>query len=252
MNSATNKALEEVTSEWICCSAADDWLEPRFIERMSQAASLSPTQGIITSQYVEWFEEVDVKVHHDHRSDLGTWYLRDPVKAFSSSEFEALLGTGYVALQLTASILRTKSLRDLGGIDPDMKWHSDWYAANVLALRHGFTAIAEPLAVFRRATETFSGAYVRNHAVQQRLFADFFDRLRADTHQEFRRHALRRPAVFAPFMRDVLPVLARRGKDRDLFLAVVRWWLGQVLRARRPGPLLRLRQRIGFSIAPKM
>lgn len=250
VNRAINEALGEVSSEWTCCSGADDWLESRFIERMTVGAKACQHAGIVTSQYVEHLEAENRMVVHDHRSELGTWYARSEIESFSVESFRQLLRKGYVGLQLNASILRTRHLKAQGGFDPALRWHADWFVAYVLASRFGFGAVSEPLAAFRLAAGTYSGDNVDHFERQREVSNAILDKLRSREFWDFRKALKATPAPFSPFVRHMLPALSARSDDRDLFRSVLLWWMGEVLRGRRPGGWRRFATRLGLTTVP--
>ena len=250
VNGATNSVLDRVRGDWICCTGADDWLQPNFIEAMGAAAALFPKAGIVTSQYVEFFEAEERTRVHDRRSEHGTWYADEPAY-FAPEDLTRIMRRGHVAIQINASLMRTEALRTAGGYDPKLKWHADWFVAYALAFRHGLAVIPEPVATFRIAEGTFSGDNVGRADSQREVCNAILDKLESLQGRDVRQALLEAPAPFAPFVRHMLPALAARPQDRDLFRATLKWWASEVARGRRPGFLRRIAERLGVDTTPK-
>jgi glycosyltransferase involved in cell wall biosynthesis len=252
VNASLNRGLGEVTGSHVCCTAADDWLEPRYMERMGAAAAEFPEARIITSPYVEHVEAQNLTRIHDARSEMGIWYARQDPAFLSPDEFSGLLRRGHIAIPVSASLIRTDALRQIGGFDPALKWHADWFVAYALALKYGLGVVSEPLAVFRIASGTFSGDNVRHVARQREVCNAILDTLARPEYQEFRAGLKKTPAPFAPFVRHMLPALRARAQDRDLFIAAAFWWLNEARKGRRPGALRRLVEGLSINTSPRL
>lgn len=252
VNGTLNRGLAQVSGDWVACTAADDLLEPRFLESMGRAAQRFPQARLVTSALVEFFEAENRRLVHDDRSEMGPWYAGAEPEFLASSRYEALLGRGHIAIAVSASIIQTAALREAGGFDERLKWHADWFAAYAIAARYGLAVVPEPLAVFRVAAGTFSGDNVRHTERQREVCNAILAKLHEPAWHYFRASLRRAPSPFAPFVRHMLPALAVSPADRDMAIATACWWMREAMRGRRPGPLRRLATRLGIETTPRL
>ena len=55
-------------------------------------------------------------------------------------------------------VAKVTSLKNAGNFIPDLQWHSDWFAYNVIALRDGACVIPKTLALIRVRQESYSAS----------------------------------------------------------------------------------------------
>lgn len=235
VNRATNRALSLARSSHVVCTAADDQLGPRFIERMSDAADRYPDMPLCVSQYVEFDDATNRLVRHDNDSELGCWFAPNGPRSFSAAETAALFDRGFPWLPLNAALVRRDALLSLGGFDPGLKWHADWFAVYTLALRQGFAVVPEPLSIFRRTSASFSGVGMRNPREQRAVCLAIYDKLASPAYRDIYALAKSHPAVMSSFVRPLLSGLIARPDAWPFWSSLLAWWLGEVRRGRRPG-----------------
>ena len=245
VNAGLNRALAEARSTHIVSSAADDWVEPDFIARLSEAVAANPQGKICVSDYVQYYEADRRRVHHQRNSDLGPWYAGNRPQYFSPTEFRQLLRRGFVWLPLNTALVDRAALLGAGGFDPRLRWHADWFAVYTLAFRRGFISVPEPLSVFRVAAETYSGKGMRDAAQQRQVCAAIWDKLAEPGFADIREALLRHPAAMSTFFNPMMRMLAERPSDWPQLAKLAGWWLGEVAHGRRPGVLRRLTARFG-------
>jgi len=240
-----NRGFAEACGSHVLSSAADDWIEPDFVAHMSDAVAAHPEGRVCSSDYVQYFEAENRRIHHRGDSDLGSWYTDDGTRYFSPDDFRRLLRRGFVWLPANASLIEREALLSIGGFDPRLRWHADWFALYTLAFRHGFTVVPEPLSVFRVAAETYSGTGMRNPQQQEEVCAAIWDKLGEPGFGDIREALLRYPAAMSTFFNPLARLLARRPADWPALPMLARWWLGEVAHGRRPGALRRLTAKFG-------
>jgi glycosyltransferase involved in cell wall biosynthesis len=251
VNLSTNRGLSEVTGTYVTCTAADDWLRPRFVSAMTDAIARFPDAKLVTSRYVE-FIEADGSTHElGPNSERGLWYTDDRPRLFAGDDLLALLSRGYVMLPVSASIIHTRTLREFGGFDPALKWHADWFVATAISLRHGFAVVPEPLAVFRVASGTYSTGNMKHPQRQREVCNAISNKLGTAEFADIRRYLLRAPVLFSPFVRHLIPALVRRPRDWDILSRLTLWWLQEASKGRRPGRLRALVESLGVDMAPR-
>lgn len=245
VNPTLNRGFNEARGSHLLSSAADDWIEPEFIARMTETVTAYPQARVCTSSFVQYFEADQRRIHHQAGSDLGPWYAGDHPQYFAPGAFARLLDRGFVWLPVNASLIERSALLAIGGFDPRLRWHADWFAVYTLAFRHGFSIVPEPLSVFRVAAETYSGTGMRNAAQQQAVCAAIWAKLTEPEFADVRGALLRHPSAMSTFFNPLAQMLARRPAEWPSLAKLIRWWLGEVAHGRRPGALRRLTARFG-------
>jgi glycosyltransferase involved in cell wall biosynthesis len=237
VTASINRALSEARSAYVVCSAADDWLRPDFIKRMTSVVERFPGLPLYVSQCVRYFADTEQVREFGPDSELGCWYVGSEVAFVSPQLLCELLDRRFVWLPITGAFVDRDALRGLGGFDPALRWHSDWFVTYTLALRSGFAVLPEPHAIFRVAPDSYSGIGMRDPSQQRPVCLAIYEKLsrpeNTDTFELLRRH----PAPFSPLMHHLLLGLVRRPRDWPFLLDLFRWWGREVLRGRRPGVL---------------
>ena len=234
VNHTLNRGFGEARGSHILSSAADDWIEPDFVARMSEAVARYPEGRICVSDYVQYFEADQRLVHHQSDSDLSSWYAADHPQYFAPDAFGRLLDRGFVWLPVNASLIERSALLAIGGFDPHLRWHADWFAIYTLAFRYGFTIVPEPLSVFRVASETYSGAGMRDPRQQHDVCEAILDKLNEPEFADIREALCHHPAALSTFFRPLVHVLAQRPREWPYLGSLARWWIGEVAHGRRP------------------
>jgi glycosyltransferase involved in cell wall biosynthesis len=245
VNAALNRGLREASSSHVVCSAADDWLEPEFIERTIPAVAAYPAGKVCVSSYVQYFEAEGRRVYHSRESELGPWYAGDDPRYVSPDEFRDLLTRGFVWLPLNASIVERAALLEINGYDPRLCWHADWFANYTLAFRHGFTVVPEPLSVFRMAVGGYSSTGMRDPKQQRQVCAAIYDKLKGPEFSDIREALRSHPVAMTTFFRQMTQMLATRPREWPFLASLTGWWLNEVAHGRRPRALRELTMKLG-------
>jgi len=96
------------------------------------------------------------------------WYAPEGSTVFfSPAELVALLKKRFVWLGINTALFRRDALLEAGGLDPALRWHSDWFATYSIALRHGFCAVPQSLARFRLSPHSYSAIGMRDRRAQR-------------------------------------------------------------------------------------
>lgn len=136
-----NRGLELVTSDYVCYAAADDLVQPGFFEKSMLLLDRHPAAGM-SCTVGDWRDERTGLVSH-----IGVSMGESPA-FFPPEQVARLEAAGRLMIPSNAVLFQTALLREIGGFDPELKWHCDWFSIYVLAFRHGFCFVPEPLAVF--------------------------------------------------------------------------------------------------------
>jgi hypothetical protein len=180
-------------------------------------------------------------------SELGCWFAPNGPAFFGPGEFLELLDRKFVWLSLTGAVVDRATFRAVGGCDPALTWHADWFAVYAIAVRHGFAVMPEPLSVFRVAAATYSTSGMYNPERQRQTCMALYDKLKTSEFRDFYEAMRRHPAALTTFMRQLILGLLSRPRDWPFLASLLKWWIKEVCYGRRPGFLRDLVARLKRS-----
>ena len=106
-------------------------------------------------------------------------------------------------------IFKRSAFLNLGGYIPELKWHADFFAAYVIALRHGACYVPEPLTQWRVMPQSYMTAGLRKWGAQQEVVSRILELLHSPAYQDVLPWFKKSGAMaFAP--RATLAILAHR------------------------------------------
>jgi hypothetical protein len=174
------------------------------------------------------------------------WYAPGDEPFFvGPDELKALLRKQIVYLHVNTAIFRRQALLDVGSFAPALRWHGDWFAIYAIALRSGFAAVPRALSYFRIDEESYSARGVRDPVQQQDVMLNIVARLNQPEFAYFRDVLRHTPSPMSPFLRTMLITLARRPRHYPELFWIVRWWLRELARGRRPAAWAEFLRRFG-------
>jgi glycosyltransferase involved in cell wall biosynthesis len=245
VNGAMNRGLLESRGDYVCFSAADDVVTPKFAARSLEAAARYPEAGFCFSEPAEMAGDGRVR-HLPLR-------LSDEARLLSPSEVEQLLRATWFAFPGHAVVYRRQALLSIGGFVEDLRWYADWFANCVLAFRHGACYLPDVLAVFRVSAGSYSARGLQDGAVQRRLVYRILDLLASERFADVA-GAFRASALVPELRFRVLPwLLASPAHRRYLTPRLVArvlvrgtWW---VVKPYAPGWVRPAARRLAFGRA---
>lgn len=189
-----NRCLAKARGEFVLGAASDDYVMPKYFDMAVKLLRAHPEAALVTG-------EVECKTD-DGRTVYrgpGMWapeptYLPPDLLAKRASD----CGVPGPA------IWRRELFLQVGGYKPELKWHCDWFALQVLAFRHGVCFIPLTTSIIRATPEAYSAAGQR----------------KADTQRPVLQRLLRELAK--PEYRDVLPRIGASGVFRQFGAELVR------------------------------
>lgn len=242
---SVNLGLDAADGDYVLLASADECLNENAVEQLVAAMTACPDAALGVSVYAEWHPERNRLDIHDKDSEHGMWYVdrEDPVFV-APERFRALLRQRFVWLGINTAIFRRSALRDVGGFDPALRWHSDWFAIYAVALRHGFCAIPYSLAWFRVNGSSYSAVGMRDKAAQRQVAMAIQCKLRDPAFSDIDDAVMKTPVVMSTFLRPTLMALAARPRWYPRLARLLVWWFGEVARGRRPGAWARIVERM--------
>ena len=253
VNAAFNRALAEAEGSYVSFCSADDWFEPRCLERLVGASAAFGGPRLCISRFVQYVDGENRFIHHGKDSEIGHWYLSesDGPRLYSPADLRNILAHGYTWLNLNGSLIDRDTLREIGGYDPNLRWHADWFAVFTIAFRFGFAIVPEPLSVFRLLPESYS-AGMRDPAQQRQLCRAIYDKLHAPAFADIGAAMRQCPAALAPFIRHFILWMAGQPRTWPYLWSPLLWWLNEVRKGRRPGTVRDLARSLGLNTNPRL
>ena len=242
---SVNRGISSATGSHVVLASADERVADHMCSTFARVLDVFPELHIAVSRYSEWDERTGIVTEHDQSSPLGMWYAtqEDPFEV-SPEQFRSLLRQRFVWLGINTAIFRRGALLDVGGFDPNLQWHCDWFVSYAVAFRHGFCAVPRTLAWFRHSPDSYSARGMRNSSAQEKVVVAIVEKLTKPEFADVGRAVRRSPAALSTFIRAMIPALAKRPRYYGFLFDILRWWFGEVLRWRRPRMLLELRERL--------
>ncbi|HEU65030.1 MAG TPA: glycosyltransferase family 2 protein [Chlamydiae bacterium] len=145
-----NHALKISKGEYVYSLSSDDRCSPYFIEKAIKLLTKYPQSGLCCS--IPCF----IKENGEFSNEVLP--PEENIKEYiSPSSINSLLEKGFFIAGHT-SIIKKKYLLQINGFIPELKWHCDWFALIVIALRYGFCYSNDRLAFLRLTPKSYSSS----------------------------------------------------------------------------------------------
>lgn len=247
-HAAIQRALVEARSDYVVWAASDDLLLPRFIEKAFDALTAHPGIGLCFSRLCAWREDTG-EVREFGRSTHGPAFdLGDRTRSFTPQELQEELRHRYLWISGNTVAARRDALLAMGGFDPRLRWHADWFAFYAIALRLGACAIPERLAMMREREETYSRDGMVDRTAQRTVLRSMIDILRAPENADLYAAFKDCPPLLSPFGAPILLANADRPKSWPLIVPLFLWLLPRKIMQRLRRLLGLLRAGIGHAV----
>jgi glycosyltransferase domain-containing protein len=220
-----DRALMQASSEFVVWAAADDRLLPNFLERNVEYLAQNRNVQMTLSRLATFQDGSDeiysyTELNHGPAFDFGT-----NAKYWSPAELRERLKKHYLWLSGNTSVVNRNCLIRAGGFDKNLRWHADYFAFWVVALRHGVCTIPETLAAMRERAQTYSSSGMSRRTEQRATLARLADKLVTLGWRDIGLAVFRCPSLISPFGPLMLEVLLVRPR-RWPFAATYGRWLG--------------------------
>lgn len=225
-----NRALSMATGDYVNWAAADDKVLPQFFEKMLDLGEKYPHAGICISEYALFQDGSDVILPQREVSPVFN-FSRMP-EYMSPEQLRMRLKHEIVWLSTNAAIIRREALMRMGAYHNRMEWHSDWFAAQVIALRYGICILPEVQAALRARNTSYSAEGMRDPGKHRKVLDAIFAELRSPDFGDIYHAFLRHPVLLTPLGRSVIPYLARHPRLWPLLLRYRAWF---IMDGRPPG-----------------
>lgn len=233
-----NRGLTMVTGEFVYWAASDDFIHPGFFEKSLNMLAEHP-EAKMSCTIGDWRDEVTGLVSH-----IGG-QMGDKACYYKPSEVVELEKAGRLMIPSNTILWNRETLIQLGGLNAELAWHSDWFLYTTYAFRHGFCYIPEALAVFCLHPGGLSARTPDKAEAHKVVLRNILEYLDSDQYRDLREPIRESGALFI-FGSPMRQLLRSEPKFRPyltpLFLKKNRWysfkmwlkpllpkWLGEVL-----------------------
>ncbi len=208
-------ALEKIQTRFLYSAAADDYVLDGFFQDSLALLADHPEAGLCFSN--AWVKDEASGRFYSQDLDLG-----DTPRFVSPEEFHVLLRRRESFLiPPHSTLLNRTALEAIGGFPAELKWHTDWFTYNAIALRYGFCHLPRRKTVFRLLPTAMSSISAASSPAKRRerdgILASFLDLIgqprNADVREAFR----------LPSLLELTPGTRRRLLLKSL-LKPSRWW----------------------------
>jgi len=183
---AVTHGLSHAGGEYISIAAADDFIEPTFVQKSVEQLTRIPGAGLCFSDPSEFRDD-------PRRRDAFPLFLSSAPIHIDGGTLAALLKRNFFSLSANTIVYRRSAFEAAGGYIERLQWLSDVFVAMVVALRHGACYVPEVLTGLRLRPDSYSATNLRNSAAQQALVYEFLALLSqpvyADVRERFREAA---------------------------------------------------------------
>ena len=176
------RAFESISGDYIYAAASDDRVLPGFFEKSMRLLYKYPSAGLCCS---------DLRIISDDTSFDRKYSLLEkpgyltPALFTERSRREKYDKDRSFTRDLTFStIVKREALIKAGGYLPELKWSCDFFAHNVVGLRHGICYIPEPLVCVREHQNQFGGWRKRDRAEERKIIMNMLDKILSDEYSD--------------------------------------------------------------------
>ena len=132
---ALNAGLADATGDFVLLCSANDRYDARLVERCRHLLARHPALGAITGNATIWNDARRTAAPGLRPMSSSPIALSPDDLARACRRSPAIVATGYV--------IRRDMAIALGGLDPALRWHSDWFLFAVIAFTSGYGFVPE-------------------------------------------------------------------------------------------------------------
>lgn len=194
-----DRALKACSCDYIAWAASDDFLAPYFLERSLEMLENHPGAGICFSQFAVFVDDTNQKRIYS-QSEMGAAFDLGEEPHFLTPEmFLKRLQRSYVWMSGNTVLARRDALLEMGGFLPTLRWHADWFAFFVSAMRYGVCIIPEVLTFMREVPRSYSRDGLKNKKGQEKVLETLLSLTYHKDFKDVQPFFLKCPLLFSPF-----------------------------------------------------
>ena len=218
------RALLAARGDYIVWAASDDLLLPDFIEKSLSMLVAYPAAGLCFSQLAVFVDGTTETRHYTGKTQGVAFDYGSSPRYISPDELKSTLSQHYLWMSGNTVMARRRALLEIGGFDGRLKWHGDWFAFYVVALRYGACVIPETLAMMRERQDTYSKTGMDNPQEQMRVLKSLFDTVKSPKYRDLLPVFQGCPSLLGLFGRRAFYTAMRNPRHWNLVWPLG-WWL---------------------------
>lgn len=218
------RALHAATGDYVVWASSDDLLLPRFIERSLQILKQHPQAGLCFSRLAVFVDGSTATRIYTGDTDDKPFDYGAEVRYLSPGDLVQRLRRHYLWISGNTVLAKREALLEMGGFEGELRWHADWFAYYVVALRYGACMIPETLAMMRERRGTYSANGMHAFGAQQQVLTSLLDLIKRPKYQDLLPAFRRCPSLFAPFGVAIARASLAAPRHYDLAWSMTRWF----------------------------
>lgn len=172
-------ALGLTSGDYLFSGSADDMVLPGFFEKSMSILEDYPEAGLCCSHLGMWEPNGTIK------KDGGKESWSDEPHYFKPEELsETYRRSRWRQIDSRTCIIKRSALMEFGGFREDLKWHCDWFAVNVIALRYGICYVPETLVAMNMRQNSYSSLGMNHWPSQQEVLNNILRLLRSEPYSD--------------------------------------------------------------------
>lgn len=207
-----NKALYEAKGDYIVWAASDDLLLPNFLEKSLNTLSQYPDAGLCFSQFGVFVNATSQKRLYNPNIMGPAFDLGSQASYLSSKQLYKRLRKNYLWISGNTALVNRKYLIESGGFKEKLKWHADWFAFYMVAIRYGVCVIPEVLTLMRELPESYSRNNMNKSNHQRKVLDHLISCVEEIQDTWTKKFFKRTPSLFSPFGFGILNSMIRQKK----------------------------------------
>lgn len=249
------RALLAARGDYVVWAASDDLLLPRFIERSMDVLQSNPQAGLCFSRLAVFVDGSTETRHYTGQNQGIAFEYGETARFISPEEFVHTLRRHYLWMSGNTVVAKRHAMLEIGGIEQKLRWHGDWFAFYVVALRYGACVIPETLAVMRERRDTYSRTGMENPREQTAVLKSMLDTVKSPNYRDLLPIFEDCPSLLGLFGRRMLFTVLRNPQHWNFAWGLCRSLIPNYLR-REYGKLLQKlssrRQQFRLSLQDKL
>ncbi len=182
-----NLGLETARGEFVYFAGADDFVLPGFAAESLRLLAAHPEAAFSCASFQVVSHDGSRRTLHRVDFEGASYVSPQRLRELAERREDLILPNATV-------IYRRSALKALGGYDPGLAWHADWFAYTALAFRHGFCFCPAFLAAIRTQETSFSAQGMRDRRAQGKVLREVLLKLGAPAYAAIR-DGFREPSI---------------------------------------------------------
>lgn len=211
-----NRALNESKSDYIIWAASDDYLMPHFLERSLETLEKYPKAGICFSQFAVFIDGTTQKRIYSKSWAGAAFDLGDEPHFLNPEMFYNRLKRSYLWMSGNTILARRDALLEMHGFLSLLRWHADWFAFLIIAMRYGLCIVPEVLTFMRERPQSYSRNGIKNRQQQADVLKSLLFLIKSEEFKDVQHFFRDCPSLFTPFGMDVFFMMI---KSKQFYLA---------------------------------